>query len=161
MWTWKSTLLFINPWLTHPSLEYCKCVLHFFPTWIIAVEKSDDNLIVLEVTWLLLLGASNFTIILSFCWWFWVEILKGYALSLCGFKYYFYLFIFCILRAAPEAYGGSQDRGLIRAVAASLRQSHRHVGSKLRLRPTAQLTATPDPSPTERGQGSNPQPHGS
>ena len=28
------------------------------------------------------------------------------------------------------------------------------------LQPTPQLTATPDPQPTERGQGSNPQPHG-
>ena len=30
-----------------------------------------------------------------------------------------------------------------------------------RLPPTPQLTATPDPEPTEQGQGLNPQPHGS
>ena len=58
------------------------------------------------------------------------------------------------------AYGGSQTRGPIGAVAASLRQSHSNSGSEPHLRPTPQLTATPDPSPTEQGQGLNPQPHG-
>ena len=43
------------------------------------------------------------------------------------------------------AYGGSQARGLIRAVAASLRHSHSNMGSEPRLRPTPQPTATPDP----------------
>ena len=72
-------------------------------------------------------------------------------------------FLFCLFafsRAAPEAYGGSQDRGPIRAIAASLRQSHSNAGSQPRLRPT-QLTATPDPEPTEQGQGSNLQIRGS
>ena len=59
------------------------------------------------------------------------------------------------------AYGGSQARGLTGAVAADLRQSHSNVRSEPRLRSAPQLTATPDPSPTERGQGSNLQPHGS
>ena len=45
--------------------------------------------------------------------------------------------------AASAAYGGSQARGLIGAVAASLRQSH-SVGSQPRLQPTPQLIATPD-----------------
>ena len=35
--------------------------------------------------------------------------------------------------------------GLIRAVAAGLRQSHSNVGSELHLQPTPQLMATPDP----------------
>ena len=35
--------------------------------------------------------------------------------------------------------------GLIRAVAAGLRQSHSNTGSEPCLRPTPQLTATPDP----------------
>ena len=47
------------------------------------------------------------------------------------------------------------------AVAARLRQSHSNAGSDPRLRPTPQLMATPDSQPTEQGQGSNPQPHGS
>ena len=61
----------------------------------------------------------------------------------------------------PVAYGGSQARGPIRAVAASLRQSHSNTGSEPRLQPTPHPTATPDPQPTEQGQGLNPQPHGS
>ena len=46
--------------------------------------------------------------------------------------------------AAPAAYGGSQARGPIGAVATSLRQSHSNAGSEPRLQPTPQLTATPD-----------------
>ena len=52
---------------------------------------------------------------------------------------------FVIFRATPEACVGSQARGLIRAVAAALRQSHSNMGSKPLLRPTPQLTATLDP----------------
>ena len=62
---------------------------------------------------------------------------------------------------APVAHGGSQARGLIGAVSAGLCHSRSKLGSKPRLRPTPQLTATPDPQLTEQGQGSNPQPHGS
>ena len=43
------------------------------------------------------------------------------------------------------AYGGSQARGPIGAVADSLRHSHSNAGSEPCLRPTPQLTATPDP----------------
>ena len=57
--------------------------------------------------------------------------------------FYFYLFAFS--RATPAAYRGSQARGLIRAVAASLHQSHSNVGSEPCLQPMPQLTATPDP----------------
>ena len=56
----------------------------------------------------------------------------------------FYFFIFYLFRAAPVAYGVSQARGLIGAVATSLRQSHSNSGSEPCLRPTPQLTATPD-----------------
>ena len=62
--------------------------------------------------------------------------------------FYLFIFIFCLFAiswAAPMAYEGSQARGLIGAVAASLRQSHSDVGSEPRLQPTPQLTATPDP----------------
>ena len=48
------------------------------------------------------------------------------------------------LWADPAAYGGSQARGPIRAVASGLRQSHSNSRSKPHLRPTPQLTATPD-----------------
>ena len=62
--------------------------------------------------------------------------------------------------AESVAYGSSQVRGRIRAVAASLRHSHSKVGSELCLRPTSQLTAAMDPQRTEQGQGSNLHPHG-
>ena len=52
---------------------------------------------------------------------------------------------FAFSRAAPAAYGGSQARGLIRAVAAGLCQSHSNTKPEPRLRATPQLTATPDP----------------
>ena len=68
-------------------------------------------------------------------------------MALCVHLYLFiYLFIFfAISWAAPVAYGGSQARGPIGAVAAGLGQSHSNAGSEPRLRPTPQLTAMPDP----------------
>ena len=74
--------------------------------------------------------------------------------------FFFYLF-FPFLGLLPMAHGGSQARGPIRAVAARLLRSHSNARSKPRLRPTPQLTAKQDPQPTEQGQGSNLQPHGS
>jgi len=47
--------------------------------------------------------------------------------------FFFFFFFLVFSRAAPAAYGGSQARGLIGAVAAGLRQSHSNTGSKLRL----------------------------
>ena len=50
-----------------------------------------------------------------------------------------FLFLFCLFvffRAAPMAYGGSQPRGLIRAVAAGLHHSHSNARSEPRLWPT-------------------------
>ena len=61
----------------------------------------------------------------------------------------FFVVVVAISWAAPEAYGDSQARGPIGAVSASLHQSHSNAGSELRLQPTTQLTATPDPSPIE------------
>ena len=52
---------------------------------------------------------------------------------------------FFFLRAAPVAHGGSQARGRIGVIAAGLHHSHSNSGSKLRLRPTPQLTTTPHP----------------
>ena len=52
---------------------------------------------------------------------------------------------FFFFRATPMAYGGSQARGLIGATAPSLPHSHSNARSELRLRPTPQLTAMPDP----------------
>ena len=55
------------------------------------------------------------------------------------------IIITVFLRAAPSAYGASQDRGLIRAVATSWRHSHSNAWSEPRLWPTPQLTAMLDP----------------
>ena len=63
------------------------------------------------------------------------------------FMFFFFFFFFCLLAiswAAPTAYGGSQARGRIGAVATGLRQSHSNSGSEPHLQPTPQLTATPD-----------------
>jgi len=61
-----------------------------------------------------------------------------------GFSFVF-VFVCLFSSTTPAAYGVSQARGLIGAVAAGLCQSHSNVGSELRLQPTPQLTATPDP----------------
>ena len=65
--------------------------------------------------------------------------------------YFFCLFVVVVVVvvvaiswAASTAYGGSQARGRIGAVATGLRQSHSNAGSEPRLQPTPQLTATPD-----------------
>ena len=70
------------------------------------------------------------------------------VLFFCFFVCLFVCFCFCLFafsRAAPAAYGGSQARGLIGAVAAGLHHSHSNTGSEPCLRTTPQLTATPDP----------------
>ena len=72
--------------------------------------------------------------------------------------YFYFLLIFCLLRATPTAYGDSQSKGPIRAVATSLHHSH----SKAKPPSTTytMLMAMPDPLPIEGGQGSNLYPHG-
>ena len=68
-----------------------------------------------------------------------------YILYIYFILFYLFICLFAISWAAPAAYGGSQARGRIGAVAASLHHSHSHVGSEPHLRPTPQLTETPDP----------------
>ena len=61
---------------------------------------------------------------------------------------FFLFFFFCLYafsRVTPAAYGGSQARGLVGAVAAGLRQSHSSTGFELCLRPTPQLMAMLNP----------------
>ena len=64
------------------------------------------------------------------------------------FFFFFFAFfglLLLLMGAAPVAHGGCQARGLMGAVTAGLHQSHSNAGSKSHLRPTPQLTATPDP----------------
>ena len=46
------------------------------------------------------------------------------------FYLFMYLFVFCLFRAAPTAYGDSQARDLIGATADSLCHSHSNAGSE-------------------------------
>ena len=64
-----------------------------------------------------------------------------------NFYFFFGTFVclFLLFKATLMTYGSSQARGWIRAVAASLRHSQSQVRSEPCLRPTPQLTATPDP----------------
>ena len=75
-----------------------------------------------------------------------------------------FLFIFVFLGPHSQHMEGSrQGRGRIGATAADLHCSHSNARCDPcdpYLRPTPQLTATPDPKPTEQGQGSNLHPHG-
>ena len=66
------------------------------------------------------------------------------SVRLFWFGFCFVLFHFLLFRAPLMAYGGSQARGLIRAVATGLHQSHSNSGSQPHLRPTP-LMGTPDP----------------
>ena len=63
------------------------------------------------------------------------------------FKVIFKIIFFCLLRAAPVAYGSPQVRGPVRATAARLCHSHSHsnMGSRLCQRPTPQFMPKPDP----------------
>ena len=65
------------------------------------------------------------------------------AFSFYSLLFKFYLF-FCLLRATPAAYGGSQSRSQIRGLAPGLCHSHSNAGSEPHLRPTAQLMAMLD-----------------
>ena len=55
------------------------------------------------------------------------------------------LCLFAFSMATSVAYGGSQARGLIGAIAADLRQSYSNSRSEPPLRPTPQLMAMLDP----------------
>ena len=70
-------------------------------------------------------------------------------LNVFSFSLSLFFFFFFFFWAAHMTYEGSQARGLIGAVAASLHHSHSNTGSKLHLQPTLQLTAMPDPWPTD------------
>ena len=74
------------------------------------------------------------------------SIWSDFCESLVQLKYKeFFVCLFLLFRTALEAYGGSQARGRIGAVAAGLHHSHSNAGSEPCLRPILQLMATPDP----------------
>ena len=59
---------------------------------------------------------------------------------------------FCLFRAVPVAYGGSQVGGPVGAVASSLHQSHSNLVSEPRLRPTPQQHQILNPLSESRDQ---------
>ena len=61
------------------------------------------------------------------------------------FRKHFFFFLSFFGGSAPAAYGGSQARGQMEAVAANLHHSHRKARCGLCLQPTPQITATLDP----------------
>ena len=69
--------------------------------------------------------------------------MENNMLQFCLFVCLFLSFVF--FRAIYTTYRGSQAMGLIRAVAAGLRQSHSNTRSEPSLQPTSHLTAMPDP----------------
>ena len=56
-----------------------------------------------------------------------------------------FFFFFSLFRATPVAYGGSQARDPIAAMAAGLHHGHSNAGSKPHLPPIPQLMAMADP----------------
>ena len=91
-----------------------------------------------------------------------IMFMTGFCKPVFFFFFFFFFLVFLLFFwTASAAYGGSQARGLIGAVAASLHHSHSNARFKPHLQPTPELVATPDPQTTERSQGSNPKPHGS
>ena len=70
---------------------------------------------------------------------------KVAVLRVKSFFFFFGLFAISWSWAAPAAYGDSQARGPIGAVATGPRQSHSNAGSAPHLQPTPQLMATLDP----------------
>ena len=140
-WVWQFGLNFVMV----PSLY-----THFVRVFIINESWNLSNVLLLH----LLRWSCDF--ILNFVMWcimYWsadVELAswnKPYLI----YVWFFFFFVFCLFRAALAAYGGSQVRGLIGAVAAGptpepqQHHSHSNTTSKLCLQPIPQLTATPDP----------------
>jgi len=66
------------------------------------------------------------------------------------FQLQWFYFTFCLIRATPSAYGGSQARGWIGAAAASLYHSHSNTRFEPRLWPTPQLMPLPNVNPLSK-----------
>ena len=70
----------------------------------------------------------------------------------------FFFFFPCFL--GSYSWHMEVPRGWIGAEVANLCQSHSNTRYERSLQPTPELTAVPDPRPTDGGQESNPRPHG-
>ena len=104
--------------------------------WVQLKKKTKNKKSIINCPTHLILNVCYFVIYLL--------ILFLFFLFLFYFLPFFLVFLF-FSRALPAAYGGSQARGLMGAVAASLHHSHSNARSEPRLQPTPQLTAMLDP----------------
>ena len=66
----------------------------------------------------------------------WGTIKQGLPVHTLTCTLVYLLFFFCLFRAVPTAYGGSQGRDQIGAAATDLCHSHSNMGSELHLQPT-------------------------
>ena len=81
-------------------------------------------LVSLNLGWFFSLSLSFMTLI------FLESIVDWFYVYQCGLVWFFFFFFFCLFRAALMAYGCSQPRGWIGAVATGLHYSHSNVGSE-------------------------------
>ena len=88
---------------------------------------------------------GNYSVSKTILKWTAVRIPEGGSHDLSFLWGFFFFFFVLFFRATPATYGGSQARDLIRAVDASLCQSHSNARSEPHLQPTSQLMAMPDP----------------
>ena len=144
-------------------------VWHLLPlVWMLSL-LSDTNMLHLRANYIYLCPKKYFLMILSFrdklvskvwsaiarcnyslflmpsCFYAFAYALPSDCLYCYFFLPSFLFFFFTFFRSAPTAYGSSQARGPIGAVAASLHCNHSNMGSELRLWPIPQFTAMPDP----------------
>ena len=85
---------------------------------------------------------SSYVPVLSASTWTWPS--DYVFLSSAREFFFFFFWLFAFSRATLTAYGVSQARGPMGAVATGLHQSHSNAGSEMLLQPTPQLTATSD-----------------
>ena len=120
--------------------------------WIPNITKLLICLFFFLSSWIDALFEYYLTVYVGFFFWILHYVLVTFLVSFQPILHYLdyhsfiYLFIvFCLFRATPEAYGGSQARSRIGAVAARLHHSHSNAGPESHLQPTPQFTAMLDP----------------
>ena len=110
-------------WAASPHASHCRvCPKHYYLPW--ALVSSPLS--------------GIFESGINFIW-------NPWALIPNHHQRFFFLIFLPFLGPLPAAYGGSEARGRIGAIAAGLGQSHSNMGSESCLQPTPQLTAIPDP----------------
>ena len=113
-------LFFYNKWFFYPVLDYFACpnVKNMaYITIIFSISCAFLPSFIPRYLVFLMLGIRSIYYANTNC-----IVLNFHFLS------FFLFFVFCLFRTTPVAYGGSQARGLIGAVAASQHHSHSNTG---------------------------------